>query len=281
MFESLVNDRRQTKYSVEQAFRGIQAFVTKNCGDSVVLALDEPLSTYMDAARDSHDCPLYFLEELANYFQFKWSEERWVVWLQLQGDKLKTEEQRQTAWDHWLQEISPRFTVRALAKLIARKAQTASFEPVTIFGSRCAPAGVFLGLCGLPEAGARRHAPSTPLRAIKSSQRIRDLWKRAEWINGVKLPELHGPSAWRLRSAADLVQLAAVCLALPVAVGLGIVVGGSAGVFLGSFSGAVAFVALLCVCHHVADRIHNPLPEGIERFGDLARLIVERREQAS
>ena len=43
-------------------------------------------------------------------------------------------------------------------------------------------------------------------------------------------------------------------------------------------SGVVAFVASFGIGCTLADRIHNPLPEGIERFGDLARLIVEQRK---
>lgn len=285
MFDSLVNDR-QSKYTIDQAFRGIQAFVSENCGDNVVLDLDEPLTTYEQAARDSHECPLQFLVELARYFQFEWSESRWGIWLQLRDDSLKTMRERRAAWEHWQQAIAPRITVRTLAELVARKAQVPSFEPVTILGSRCELAGIFLGLCSLPETKHGRYAPSTPLRAIKSSQRIRDLWKRAEWINGVKLPKLDEPSAKRLQSAADALQLATLCLALPIAVGFGVLLGDFCSVHIGGYwglvgwcGGVVAFIASLCIGFDLADRVHNPLPEGIERFGDLARLIVKQRQQ--
>jgi hypothetical protein len=286
MFESLINERRQCKYTVEQAFRGIQAFVSENCGEKVVLELDAPLTNYEQAARDSHECPLQFLEALASYFQFEWSESRWGLWLQLRDDSLKTKRERQAAWEHWQQAIAPQITVRTLAELVARKAQAPSFEPVAILGSTCEPAGVFIGLCCLPEAEKGRYAPSTPLRALKSSQRIRDLWKRAEWINGVKLPKLDEPSAKRLNSAADAVQLATLCLALPIAVGFGVLLADICCVYIGGYwdlvgwgGGVVAFVASLCIGFDLADRVHNPLPEGIERFGDLARLIVKQRQQ--
>lgn len=281
MFDSLTNERRQRRYTIEQAFRGIQAFMTENCGDKIVLELDAPLTTYEQAARDSHECPLQFLEDLARYFQFEWSESRWGIWLKLRDSSLKTKKDRQAAWEHWQQTIAPQITVRMLAELVARKARVPSFEPVTILGSRCEPAGVFLGLCGLPEAKGGRYAPSTPLQNIKSSQRIRELWKRAEWINGVKLPKLQGPSAKRLHSAADAVQLATFCLAMPIAIGMGVVIGNAGGVYLGSFSGVVAFIASFGIGCNLAHRIHNPLLEGIERFGDLARLIVEHRKQTN
>ena len=245
----------------------------------MVLELDAPLRTYEQAARDSHECPLQFLEDLAQYFQFPWNEGRWAVWLQLRDTSLKTKQQRQAAWEHWQQETAPQFTVRTLAELVARKARVPSFEPVTILGSRCESAGVFLGLCSLPEAGSGRYAPSTPLRAIKSSYSIRELWKRAEWINGVKLPKLEGPSAARLSCAADVVQFATLCLALPAAIGLGVLVGDFGGTYLGWGGGVVAFITSLCIGFNFADRIHNPLPTGIERFGDLARFIVEQRQQ--
>lgn len=281
MFDSLTNERRQRRYTIEQAFRGIQAFVTENCGDKVVLELDAPLTTYEQAARDSHECPLQFLEDLARYFQFEWSESRWGIWLKLRDSSLKTKKERQAAWEHWQQTIAPQITVRALAELVVRKAQVPSFEPVTILGSYCEPAGVFIGLCCLPEANGARFAPSTPLRAIKSSQRLRELWRRAEWINGVKLPKLQGPSAKRLHTAADAVQLATFCLVLPIAIGVGVFLGNAGGVSLGSFGGVIAFIASFGIGCTLADRVHNPLPAGIERFSDLARLIVEQRQQTS
>lgn len=281
MFDSLVNDRRQSKYAVEQAFRGIQTFVTEHWGEDVILQLDDPLTAYIDAARNTHECPLLFLEDLAEYFQFQWSDRQWSVWLRLRDKSIRTKKQRKEAWEKWQREVAPQFTVRKLTLLIARKARVPSFEPVTIFGSHCAPAGIFLGLCGLPEVGGARYAPSTPLNVMKSSYSLRELWKRAEWINGVKLPKLQKRSVMRPRSAADAVQLAAFCLALPIAIGVGILFGRSGSDLLAVFSGVVAFVASLGIGCRVADRIHNPLPEGIDCFGDLARLIVEQRQHAS
>lgn len=281
MFESLVNNRRQTKYTVEQAFRGIQAFVAENWGKEVVLQLDDPLTTYIDAAKNTHDCPLLFLEDLAEYFQFRWNDRRWGVWLKLRDKTVRTARQRKDAWERWQREVAPQLTIRRLAMLIARKARVPSFEPVTIFGSCCEPAGVFLGLCGLPELDGRRFAPSTPLRAIKSSSKLCELWKRAEWINGVKLPKLQERSTVRLRSAADAVQLATFCIVLPIAIAVGVFFGQSNSELLAVTSGVAAFIASLCVGCNVADRLHNPLPEGIERFGDLARQIVQQRQQTA
>lgn len=278
MFESLVKGRRQRKYTVEQAFRGIQAFVTENCGAKIVLDSNAPLTNYEQAARNSHECPLQFLEDLARYFQFEWSESRWGIWLQLRDNSLKTKRERQAAWEHWQQAIAPQITVRKLAELVARKARVPSFEPVTILGSRCEPAGVFLGLCCLPETEKGRYSPSTPLRALKSSRRIRDLWKRAEWINGVKLPPLDQPSPWRFKSTSDGLQF----LSIVATIAAFIIACWRVAEYdwrLAFFAGCMAALAALIVGGLITDRVHNPLPEGIERFGDLARLIVKQRRQ--
>jgi hypothetical protein len=80
---------------------------------------------------------------------------------------------------------------------------------------------------------------------------------------------------------ADAIQLATFCLTIPVALGVGVLMANAGGVCLGSISGLVAFFVFFCIGCNFADRVHNPLPEGIERFSDLARLIVEQRQQTS
>jgi hypothetical protein len=180
---------------------------------------------------------------------------------------------------HWQQEIAPRFTVRKLAELVARKARVPSFEPVTILGSRCEPAGAFLGLCSLPEARRQRLAPSTPLRAIRSSRRLRELWKRAEWINDVKLPQLAEPSPWRFRSAADVAQLVVCCTAAVAAAGSACLIWQIGTWFFAGLAAVMAGIVTLIVGDAVVDRIHDPLPREVQRFGDLARLISAQRRR--
>lgn len=284
MFESLVSHRGQTRYTVEQAFRGMQAFVAENCGDKVVLELDEPLITYMQAAVDSHECPLEFLEDLASYFQFEWSENRWAIWLKLRDKSLKamTKKQQEVAWNNWKNDVAPQFTVRRLAELIARKARVASFEPVTIFGSHCEPAGIFLGLCGLPESKNGRHAPSTPLRAIGGSTRICELWTRAEWISGARLPAVKQLRLCQPQSLIQHVRMIAFGLAgfaTFMVCGLAACAAFDAepntpSFWLGPALGATAAGLAMLAIRRVAERVHNPLPEGVQTFGDLAKLIA-------
>ena len=277
MFESVISGDRTTRYTLEQAFRGIQAFVAEQCGPKVILQLDEPLVTYEQAARESHECPLEFLEDLGAYFQIQWSETRWGLWLKLRDRTATSRKQRKAAWERWQQETAPQITVRCLVELIVRKARVPSFEAVTIFGSHCEPAGAFLGLCALPEMKERRVAPSTSLLELKSSQQICVLWKRAEWINGVTLPTLQQPSPWQGRTAADILQgvtyIAAFASAASAAVGVWL----AGGVVLSGLAAMAAGVATLCFGNSIVDRLHNPLPPNVERFGDLARLIAEGR----
>ncbi|WP_152097777.1 hypothetical protein [Lacipirellula parvula] len=232
----------------------------------------------------SHECPLEFLADLASYFQFEWSENRWAIWLKLRNKSLKamTKAQREATWSSWKSDVAPQFTVRCLAELMARKASVPSFEPVTILGSHCEPAGIFLGLCGLPESRNGRYAPSTPLRALGGSTRICKLWARAEWISGARLPAV---KQLRLCRPQNLIQHVRM-----VAFGLGGFATFIVSVFaafaafdaepntssfwLGPALGVTAAGLVMLAISRIAERVHDPLPKEVQTFGDLAKLIA-------
>jgi hypothetical protein len=285
MFESLVADRAQNRCTIEQAYRGIQAFVSENCDPKVVLQLDESLLAYMQAAVDSHECPLEFLEDLASYFQFYWSEKRWAIWLKLRDKSVNTmtKKQRKAAWERWQEDVAPQFTVRRLAELIARKARVPSFAPVTIFGSHCEPAGAFLGICSLPEAKGGCHAPSTPLRMLGGSARICDLWTRAEWASGAQLPPINPLRLCQPQTPAQHVRMVtfgltgfAIFLITITAIAQATRAAQetifSHSIVSALVSATVAGLVMFGI-HQIAERTHDPLPTGVKTFGDLARMI--------
>jgi hypothetical protein len=260
---------RSCRYTVEQVFRGMQAFVTDHCGADVVLELDKPITEYEQSARDSHECPLEFLAHMASEFGLSWGEARWMIWLKLRDKTARTKRQRSQAWIRWQREVGPTITVRDLAAYIARHSAGQSLAPATVFGVTCAKAGVFLGMCRMPEVAGEHVAPSTPLMSLRSSTRVRNLFRRLAWVSGSPLPALPGPdesAPWVLAFLAvpliAVISVAAAFVSSPIVCGM---------------AGMIACTATLWCGWRVADRTHDPLPAGVQTFGDLARLVVERQ----
>ena len=133
-------------------------------------------------------------------------------------------------------------TVRRLAAYIARHAAAPSFQPVTVFGHTCSAAGIFCGLRSLPDVGAERLAPSTPLAALRRSSTIRGLWKRAEWITGVKLPPPRDiwPGSWS--TLADAIGLTIAVGGIVASIAFGAMQAGAL-LQIGGFVAAFAILA--------------------------------------
>jgi hypothetical protein len=266
---------RHCRYSVEQVLRGMQAFVTEHCGPEVVLDPDKSVNEYREAAAESHECPLEFLSHMASCLNLERNEGRWLAWLKLRGEASWSKRQREEAWEAWQRDVAPALTVRALAEYVARRAVGQSLAPATVFGVTCAKAGVFLGVCDMPEVAGLRVAPSTPLRVLHRSSRIQNLWRRLEWVSGVKLPTTRRFEAAGMSSLGDATW-ALTCLASPIvgilaAIGTYDVMGGAC-VVSALLAGFGSLIGGWCA----ADRLHNPLPQGIVSFGDLARLVATR-----
>lgn len=265
---------RPCKYTAAQVLRGMQAFVAENCGPNVVLELDKPLYDYFDAAVASHECPLEFLSEMVERFDLAWRESRWAVWLRLRSAKRCSEREREEAWERWKREVAPTITVDSLVQLIARKAVASSLAPATVLGVTCEKAGVFLGICDMPEVRGRRVAPSTPLRALRSSFQIRELCRRLEWVAGVNLPSMHGPKPGDFSTWGDAAWSCGICAAFFAGTAAMAVLGWTGAWPAAALMGAVAGAAVLALGWRIADRIHDPLPAGLTTFGDLARVVA-------
>jgi hypothetical protein len=268
---------RPCRFTVEQVLRGMQAFVTAHCGPEVVLDPDKSVNEYREAAAASHECPLEFLRHMSSCLNLERNEGRWAAWLKLRGEARWTKRQREEAWEAWQRDVAPALTVRALAEYISRRAVGQSLAPATVFGVTCAKARVFLGVCDMPEVAGLRVAPSTPLRVLRRSSRIQNLWRRLEWVSGVKLPATRGVEAAGMSSLGDAMW-AVTCLASPIvavlaAMGSYDVMGGAC-VISALLTGFGSLICGWCV----ADRLHNPLPQGVVTFGDLTRLVAARLE---
>lgn len=275
----MVTDNVQ-RFTTEQVLRGIQRFVDEVVGDDVRVRPDESVNCYADVINKNYGCPLEFLWGLSIYFGLNWNIERWVVWLQLprprRNERLSKREQ-ESHWEDWQQTTSQSITVRKLAEYIARHARGVSMQPVTVFGRHCAPAGVFRGLCELPEVRGKRIGPSTELRSIMGAWKLEEFWKRAEWVSGQKLPQLSiwsvwtSPLPWRWVAPAILAYVGGACLLGGLAAQFGLPLWLMSVICVGLFFATAAWIE---------NNVRNPIPDEVQTFGDLARLIAQSSKVA-
>lgn len=267
------------RYSTEQVLRGIQAYFDVHVLGHHTIDPDASVADYCEIVAENDGCPLWFLMSLSRYFGLSWSSGRWGVWLKLPrdtGDTKLSRHDRESLYMLWQNETGKSITVRKLAEYIARHARGVSMEPTTVLGRYCTPAGAFRGLCELPEVRGKRVGPSTKLRDVMGAWKLTEFWGRAEWVSGQPLPKLNIWSIW-----SDPLPWKWV---VPV---IAIYVGGSGwvGAFAIRFGMPLWFIAFLSVATFFAlaawiENNRNPLPEGIQTFGDLARLIARRNAEA-
>jgi len=267
------------RFNTDQVLGGIQSFTNELVDDSIVIHADASVNDYAKVIEKHYGCPLEFLWELSDYFGLRWGEVRWAAWLQLPRPKRGarvTKRDREAQWQHWQRTTSQSITVRKLAEYIARHARGISMEPTTVLGRYCAPAGAFRGLCELPEVRGKRVGPSTKLRNVMGACKIAEFWRRAEWVSGQTLPKLHLWSIW-----TDPLPWKWVVPAIALYVGGS----GWLGAFATRFEMPLWFFAFLAVATFFAmaawiENNCNPLPEDVQTFGDLARLIARRNAEA-
>lgn len=262
------------RFTTDQALRGIQAYVDERFGVHFPLNPDVPLSEYSELVSDEVGCPLEFLQGLGIYFGLRWSDRRWAVWLRLpRARRIRTlsREERERHWDNWVENTSQSRTIRNLAEYLARHAKGISMDPVSVFGNHCAPAGAFLGICHLPELCGRRVAPSTRIRQVLGATCIEAMLRRANWISGAKIKAQRRFSLW-----SDPIPHCMIPVVLVVFPGIPLLLGGLAAhlPFSPMVVIGVAVVLSFALLWRTNDRLRNPLPDGVETFGDLARLIA-------
>lgn len=164
----------------------------------------------------------------------------------------------------WEADVKPRLTFRRLAEWIAARTPMPSFEPVSIAGRECRPAGAFYGVV----ATVQNMHWWQPLR-IGPSQRLRDhlrgklldqVWRRLNLYCNGDLGHLQFPFA-RLGGS------------ITVAAFLSAIIGSLA---LVAADKAICITALVPACFFVGAggirMIHagDPLPRHIQTFRDLA-----------
>ena len=176
--------------------------------------------------------------------------------------------------NEWERLVAPGLTYDRLADFIAERVWAVSFEPIEIAGRRCGPAGAFVGLretAGLLFPDRERFAPSTPILPHLRRSRLEGFWARLQWDRGDAVPALR-------RCASDALSGGVFLWTL----GMGMPAG--ACLCAGEPDIALMFVALaaMVLLPFLALRAaENPLPAGIETFGDLARRLAATEERAA
>jgi hypothetical protein len=197
---------------------------------------------------------------LERTFGFKCSKKEWHTFLGLHITDLS----------EWEKTVAPRLTFDALAQFICERLKPISLEPITILGKPCLTAGVFRGLELLAEQidpKVRKFAPSTPIRTRLRGFRLRCFWSKLQWIMEDQLPP---PPQITLSSRGCLHSLL-----FKLSAGLVIFLWRRnwEGVLAGIVTTVFLFIPMGIIVALINDRL-NPLPEGIETFGDLARVLA-------
>ena len=165
-----------------------------------------------------------------------------------------------------------------LAEFIARRATPVSLKPVTVFGSRCAAAGVFHGIRSLPGLRDQRIAPSTRLLERMKASHAPAYVDQIAWATDTPLPNVERyDSLARFARFDEVIANSVFWLTLAVALGAiyqAVSALGVSGVVIALLHSPVVALALR---QFVLNRFAKPLPSELNTFGDLARYIAARR----
>lgn len=250
------------RYSSEQIFRQLREAWSDITGGPSTFTPETSVYRHMEADGSLED---FDPRNLELFFGFRCSQEDWTAFCR--GDvSYKSPE--------WERKGFPSVTFDDLARFIAERAPFISFDPITILGRSCAPAGAFVGLQKLAASSLempRRIGPSTSIHHVLRGNKLERFWRQLQWRSGRVLPELNG--FWR--SVLDWTFIALVFSWL-------------ACWLIGALTKSLLVPSLLFagmfLVFYAAKKIHhyaNPLPTELKTFRDLAQWIAERRPVAT
>lgn len=256
-------------FTQEQIYSGIRFFWKEELGCDSSFDLDSRIDRHLRVDRLSDLIGLHEQHDFADIidgleclFGFSCSEEEWVSYFNLSPENVSLEE--------WEQIFAPGFTFRRLTQFIQEKASLIALEPITLLGKPCLTAGIFRGLEQLIRQispNTKKFAPSTPIHECLKGTRLRTFWNRLRWIVEDQLPPapritLHSRAVWQ-------------SLFLKILLGVVIAVwrGDLSGIIAGFMTTLVLFIPVGIIVAIINDRL-NPLPEEIETFADLVRVLA-------
>ncbi|HEY7329128.1 MAG TPA: hypothetical protein VH592_15910 [Gemmataceae bacterium] len=250
-------------YTQEQILSGLRIFWRERLGCRVPSDSDRSFIEHLKAngkVISEIDLIDYVPEALEFFFRFKCSPTEWESFLGLPIQDP----------NEWEKNTAPRLTFRALANFIRERLDPISFAPVTLLSKPCLTAGVFRGLEQLAEKihpKVTKFAPSTPIRARLRGFRLLYFWSELRWIMEDQLPPQRQIAfrSWKFLNH------------LFVKLGIGSLIALCRGDLAGLLEGLAVTVLLFLPVGMVAAWINaqlNPLPKGIETFGDLAGVLA-------
>lgn len=259
-------------YTQAQILSGIRIVLRENCGCESPFDADMSLSHYIHGFKSWDDMDImeavYELEEL---FGFSCSRKEWDDFF---GVSIRNIEE-------WKKTVAPRLTFRALADFIRERLNPIVLEPVTLLGKPCLTAGIFRGLEQLAvqvNPRVARFAPSTPIRQCLRGGQLRRFWNRLRWMIEDQLP----PAREIRLSGRGLFH------SLLFKFGIGLAIALWRRDLSGLLAGIGTTFALLMPVRIIVGFINqrlNPLPEGIETFGDLstvlAAIIIDQQSECA
>jgi hypothetical protein len=280
---------RAERYTQKQILCGLRIFWREELGCESPFDPDMRIDKQFEAEKDHIDSDrrirgfpkiyyfsLYIMfRGLQRFFGFTSS---WEEWKDFFGLSVRNR-------DEWEKKVAPRLTFRGLADFIRERMEAIPLEPLVLLGSSCLSAGIFRGIEQLVHQirpKARGFGPSTPIRDCLRGRRLHVLWSRLRWIVEDQIPP---PPALtfdtrHLRHSRYLKLTIGLLLALWQR--------DLEGLVLGIVSGLTMTHILLLLLGGILEIINsrmNPLPEGIETFGDLARvlaaIIVDQQSEAA
>ncbi len=170
----------------------------------------------------------------------------------------------------WEKKNAPRLTFRALAEFIREQLNPIMLEPVTLLGKPCLTAGIFRGLEQLAaqvKPKVKPFGPSTPIRRCLRGVRLRRFWSRLRWMIEDQIP----PPPKLTLSTRDCMT------SLVIKFGIGPLIalwrGDLEGLLLGVGWTFMLLFPMVWIAGFIENRL-NPLPDGIETFGDLAQVLA-------
>ena len=290
-----MTDEASDRYTLDEVMDGLRVILCEQAGKEVefqgetqivhVLAQRDglPLSRVDEYNTEELDYDFRFriVLEIEQHFRPSVSPTEWCNWLE--GGAESPED--------WRQRVAPQLTMEKLAAIIVLRSRKVSFEPVTILGRHCEPAGAFYGVeqvaCEL-DPKLKRFGPSTPIRDRLRGSKLSEFWNRVRFCSGRQIPAVVDPFSSKHRAAryANLVTLLFLpLLIMEAAFWVGIIPQGIVDSWVPPVAGIVLGLILVIHARIRIGRLFayfaNPLPPGIHTFRDLTELIVRTRQSTS
>lgn len=260
------------RYTPEQILSGLRIIWRERLNCKSLFDPDRSFVKQLKEEDRFDDCVLSFaLTELERVFGFTCTPKQWQDFL-----GIRLEWRRATGplfledSSDWEKRVAPRLTFRTLADFIQDQVTPIALEPINLLGRPCLTAGIFRGIEQLAtqvDPQVKPFAPSTPIHRCLRGLRLRLFWDRLRWIIEDQLPP---PPKIELSERGFFRSL---IFKIGVGVAISLWRMDLSGLFLGILTTFALLFPLAVVVGMIEDRL-NPLPEEIETFGDLARVLA-------